>query len=99
MEAKPLETMRVLVDVRRMKPLISPRAPKRLRDRHDRRAGETVAQPEGPEGSAPRSPEQRARAAGGPEDRALYNCACGAAFRADVAADVPCPACGALQSW
>lgn len=74
-----------------MKPLIAPRAPKRLRDRHDRRAGDATP--------APRSPEQRARAAGGPEDRALYTCVCGAAFRADVAVDVPCPACGALQSW
>lgn len=83
-----------------MKPLISPRAPKRLRDRHDRRVGETVAEVEEP---APepvkRSPEQRIRAAGGPEDRALYNCGCGAAFRADVCVDVPCPACGALQTW
>jgi hypothetical protein len=92
--------MRVLVDVRRMKPLISPRAPKRLRDRHARRVGETAAAAEEPAPApAGRSPEQRARAAGGPEDRALYTCCCGAAFRADVAVDVPCPACGALQSW
>lgn len=57
-------------------------------------AADPVAMP-----AAAPTPEQRARAAGGPEDRALYTCACGAAFRADVQVDVPCPACGSAQSW
>ncbi len=75
-----------------MKPLSSTRAPLR---RRARRAETVDAAPPAP---AP-TPEQRARAAGGPEDRALYTCGCGAAFRADVQVDVPCPACGAAQSW
>jgi len=83
-----------------MKSLTSHRGPKRLRDRHERRVGEAPAALDEPARTpAPRSPEQRIRAAGGPEDRALYTCGCGAAFRADVAVDVPCPACGALQTW
>jgi hypothetical protein len=45
------------------------------------------------------TPEERARRAGGPEDRALYTCGCGTAFDAAVLMDVTCPACGAAQSW
>ena len=45
------------------------------------------------------TPEERARRAGGPEDRALYTCGCGVAFDAAVLMDVSCPACGAAQSW
>lgn len=41
----------------------------------------------------------RARRAGGPEDRALYVCHCGVAFEADVSASVACPTCGDFQSW
>ena len=41
----------------------------------------------------------RARAAGGPEDHALYKCECGCAFEADVTAAVDCPHCGAVQTW
>lgn len=32
-------------------------------------------------------------------DRALYACACGAGFQADVSASVQCPGCGAEQAW
>lgn len=41
----------------------------------------------------------RARAAGGPEDHALYKCDCGHLFEADVTAAVGCPHCGAVQNW
>ncbi len=40
-----------------------------------------------------------ARRAGGPEDRALYACACGHAFKAPVSTSVGCPRCGARQAW
>jgi hypothetical protein len=43
--------------------------------------------------------EARMRASGGPDDRALYTCACGYAFEADVTASVICPHCGAGQAW
>jgi hypothetical protein len=42
---------------------------------------------------------RRARAAGGPEDQALYTCSCGCMFEAHVCADVDCPRCGSGQSW
>ena len=42
---------------------------------------------------------RRARAAGGPEDNALYTCGCGCMFEAHVCADVDCPRCGSQQSW
>jgi hypothetical protein len=79
-----------------MKPLTSPRPAGRLR-RH--RRAEPFDPPAPVTLDPPPTPEQRARAAGGPEDRALYTCGCGAAFRADVQVDVPCPACGAAQTW
>ncbi len=41
----------------------------------------------------------RERAAGGPQDRALYGCPCGYAFHAPVEAGVHCPQCSAEQSW
>jgi hypothetical protein len=41
----------------------------------------------------------RGRNAGGPEDQALYRCACGAEFRSSVSAEVRCPHCGAEQAW
>ncbi len=40
-----------------------------------------------------------ARRAGGPEDRALYLCACGTAFTAPVSTSVGCPHCGGHQAW
>lgn len=49
--------------------------------------------------SAPAAYATRARAAGGPEDHALYKCDCGYAFEADVSAAVDCPHCGTEQTW
>ncbi len=43
--------------------------------------------------------QRRIREAGGPEDHALYTCACGYAFEADVSTGVACPHCGVEQSW
>jgi len=45
-------------------------------------------------------PEVRAaRRGGGPEDRALYACRCGFAFKAAVTTSVGCPHCGTEQAW
>jgi hypothetical protein len=41
----------------------------------------------------------RAKRSGGPEDRALYSCGCGYAFKADVSTSVGCPQCGTSQAW
>jgi hypothetical protein len=41
----------------------------------------------------------RAKRSGGPEDRALYSCTCGFAFKADVSTSVGCPHCGTRQAW
>jgi hypothetical protein len=53
---------------------------------------------------APRVPayayaRDRARRSGGPEDRALYSCNCGYAFKARVTTTVGCPHCGQTQAW
>jgi len=42
---------------------------------------------------------QRDLAEGGPQDRALYRCDCGAAFQTAVTASVSCPHCGSAQAW
>jgi len=44
-------------------------------------------------------PQARERAAGGPEDRAAYRCACGYLFEAPVSTTVGCPHCGDTQAW
>ena len=41
----------------------------------------------------------RARRAGGPQDHALYRCACGHASVQAVSTTVECPACGSAQDW
>ena len=41
----------------------------------------------------------RAKRSGGPEDRALYSCHCGFAFKAEVSTSVGCPHCGTHQAW
>jgi len=41
----------------------------------------------------------RAKRSGGPEDRALYECGCGHAFKAEVSTSVGCPRCGTSQAW
>ena len=40
-----------------------------------------------------------ARRGGGPQDRALYSCGCGFAFKAAVSTSVGCPQCGSRQPW
>jgi hypothetical protein len=56
------------------------------------------ARPAGP--AAPEPPEKRAaRRGGGPEDKALYSCMCGFAFKAAVTTSVGCPHCGTEQAW
>ena len=56
-----------------------------------------------PKQSAPVTPEaaetRDARRGGGPEDRALYSCMCGFAFKAAVTTSVGCPHCGTEQAW
>ena len=41
----------------------------------------------------------RSKRSGGPEDRALYSCSCGYAFKAEVSTSVGCPQCGTTQAW
>ena len=49
---------------------------------------------------SPEAAETRdARRGGGPEDRALYSCMCGFAFKATVTTSVDCPHCGTEQAW
>lgn len=40
-----------------------------------------------------------ARRAGGPQDKALYECCCGTVFTAAVSTSVDCPMCGGDQAW
>ena len=63
-----------------------------------RRTSRTARPAERPAACEP--PEVRAaRRAGGPEDRALYSCMCGFAFKAAVTTSVGCPHCGTEQAW
>lgn len=62
------------------------------RDRHDGR-------PRGHRRTAVLLTLARAKRSGGPEDRALYSCHCGHAFKAEVTTSVGCPRCGAGQAW
>jgi hypothetical protein len=41
----------------------------------------------------------RTKRSGGPQDRALYRCACGHEFTASVSTTVGCPSCGRTQAW
>ena len=70
---------------------------RRVPRRAGRRPHARAAVPEPPVASGP--DELRARSAGGPEDTALYSCACGCAFQAPVSASVSCPRCGGTQAW
>ena len=70
------------------------RLPKR---RHARPTRSTRSAPS-PE-SVPSPATRDARRGGGPEDRALYACMCGYAFRAAVTTSVDCPHCGTEQAW
>lgn len=62
----------------------------RTRTRRDRSAGHRPAVLQ---------TQARAKRSGGPEDRALYECGCGHAFKAEVSTSVGCPRCGTNQAW
>jgi hypothetical protein len=77
---------------------LTTRLPKRRTPRAGRRP-RPAARPVAPTESS-ESPEVRAaRRGGGPEDRALYACMCGFAFKAAVTTSVGCPHCGTEQAW
>jgi hypothetical protein len=42
---------------------------------------------------------RRRREAGAPQDQAMYSCACGFVFEAQVSTSVDCPHCGDSQAW
>jgi hypothetical protein len=64
------------------------------------RSGPRTSGPLTPEAPAQRPAQHvRERAAGGPEDVARYECACGFVFKAPVSASVGCPHCGSAQDW
>jgi hypothetical protein len=44
----------------------------------------------------PQTPDVRV---GAPEDKALYTCVCGHAFKASVTTSVECPRCRTEQPW
>ena len=66
-----------------------------------RRGAARPARPAAPQRPEPEPPPRRrdARRGGGPEDRALYSCMCGYAFKAAVTTSVGCPHCGTQQAW
>lgn len=70
-----------------------------FRNRAGRRSGPHPRRTAKPELPAAARDAARHRRAGGPEDRALYLCACGCHFEADVTASVDCPSCGQGQAW
>jgi len=80
---------------------LTTRLPKRRRSlRPPRPARAEAPQPASLGGSPPPAARTRdARRGGGPQDRALYSCACGFAFKASVTTSVDCPHCGAEQAW
>jgi len=83
---------------------LTTRLPKKRRSTRPARRQTTSVSPEAasasPGGSSPASPRTRdARRGGGPEDRALYSCMCGYAFKAKVSTSVDCPHCGSQQAW
>jgi hypothetical protein len=73
---------------------LTTRLPKRRTSRPTRRRKVASRQ------LTPEAAETRdARRGGGPEDRALYSCMCGFAFKAKVTTSVDCPHCGTEQAW
>jgi hypothetical protein len=78
--------------------VLTRQTPSRTRRRLGRGAADAapVAPPSAPQ---PHPPSLRERDAGGPEDRACYQCACGYVFEAPVSASVDCPHCGGEQAW
>ena len=80
--------------------------PHRTRPTLRRRGAEPMAPPREPDAKplsppapAAARPEDRVREAGGPEDRAQYECDCGYVFEAAVTASVACPHCRGEQAW
>ena len=74
----------------------------RPRRRHQAARPEASAPPPAapaPEGAEDQREERRARASGGPIDRACYSCTCGYVFDAAVSTSVACPHCGTGQAW
>jgi hypothetical protein len=71
---------------------LTTRLPKRRSTRPTRRNATGPVSPEAAE-------TRDARRGGGPEDRALYSCMCGFAFKAKVTTSVDCPHCGTEQAW
>ena len=61
--------------------------------RGDRRPAHIASRP------ARQTAESRVRAEGGPQDTALYRCACGCSFDDAVSTHVACPQCGGDQAW
>ena len=75
---------------------LTTRLPKRRGASRPTRTARAVRQPP----LTPEAAETRdARRGSGPEDRALYSCMCGYAFKAAVTTSVDCPHCGAEQAW
>jgi hypothetical protein len=71
---------------------LTTRLPKKRRSTRPARRQTTSVSPEAAE-------TRDARRGGGPEDRALYSCMCGYAFKAKVSTSVDCPHCGSQQAW
>jgi hypothetical protein len=71
---------------------LTTRLPKRRSSRPSRRKATVPVSREAAE-------TRDARRGGGPEDRALYSCMCGYAFKATVTTSVDCPHCGTEQAW
>jgi hypothetical protein len=70
----------------------------RLSKRRPSRPSRSATRP--PQPAAPEPLDTNAaRRGGGPEDRALYSCMCGFAFKAAVTTSVGCPHCGTEQAW
>ena len=63
------------------------------------RAAHAPARPSGPVVSPGVAATVSAQRGGGPQDSALYQCACGCRFHAAVSTSVGCPACGGGQAW
>jgi hypothetical protein len=79
---------------------LTTRLPKRRSSRRPARPVDRKPAPAERKPAPTESAEVRAaRRAGGPEDRALYTCTCGFAFKAAVTTSVGCPHCGTEQAW
>lgn len=84
----------------RVRPKTSVLTRRPARRRHDEPRESAPEAPEAPEALHDDHPhERRARASGGPIDRACYTCACGMVFDAPVSTTVSCPHCGDTQAW